>query len=87
MVVNIMSTGNEKNLVGMKEIAAYVRRSHDTTLKMIRVEGLPAKKILGNWVSSTEQLDAWIKAKTRGGQKSRQAEKRPVSNQKATVSA
>ena len=85
--MNNMGEQSKNNLSGMKEIAAYVRRSHDTTLKMIRVEGLPAKKILGNWVSSTEQLDAWIKAKTRGGQKSRQAEKRPVSNQKATVSA
>lgn len=82
-----MSTENEKHLHGMKEISGYLRRSDETVLKMIRTRALPAKKILGNWVSSKEQLDEWVKASTRGDEKTCQAEKKPVSAKRAPVSA
>ncbi len=85
--MNNMGEQSKNNLSGMKEIAAYVRRSEDTTLKMIRVEGLPASKILGVWVSSKDLLDAWIRDKARGGPKSRQAEKSPVKPQRRAVNA
>lgn len=80
--MNNMGEQNKNNLSGMKEIAAYVRRSEDTALKMIRVEGLPASKILGVWVSSKDLLDAWIRDKAASGPKSRQAEKRPAKTQR-----
>lgn len=49
--MNNMGEQSKNNLSGMKEIAVSVRRSEDTTLKMIRVEGLPASKIF--WASGS----------------------------------
>lgn len=81
-MVNSMDSQNKGNLNGMKEIADYVGRSHETVLKMIRVAGLPAKKIVGSWVSSRSLIDAWIQEQALGGPKTCQAEKRPATDQR-----
>lgn len=50
-------------LVGMKEICAYVKRGEGTVRKLIRLHDLPAVKIEGEWVSDTELVDVWLKEK------------------------
>lgn len=55
--VEPVSVGRE--LVGMKEIRDYVRRSEATVLKMIRNYGMPAEKIEGIWMSDTAAIDEW----------------------------
>lgn len=56
-----MTTPEGTGLSGMKQIASYVRRSEATTLKMIQLEGLPARKILGTWESDKTLIDEWRK--------------------------
>jgi hypothetical protein len=46
-------------LVGMKEIANYVRRSESTVIIWISQMEFPAKKIGGIWETTTEKADAW----------------------------
>lgn len=46
-------------LIGLKEICKYARRSESTLLRMIREEGFPARKIGGNWQSTTNLIDEW----------------------------
>ncbi len=46
-------------LLGMKEITLYVRRSEATVLKLIREEGFPARKVGGQWVSDTTVIVEW----------------------------
>jgi predicted DNA-binding transcriptional regulator AlpA len=46
-------------LDGMKEICEYVKRSESTVLKLIRQEGFPAKKVLGEWMSSGAAIEKW----------------------------
>lgn len=50
-------------LSGLKEIAAYLRRSPATIMKMIQSEGMPAKKILGVWESDKTLIDEWRRKK------------------------
>jgi hypothetical protein len=50
-------------LTGMKAICMYVGRSEPTVLGLIRHEGLPAKKIKGEWTSDTDMIDAWRRQK------------------------
>jgi hypothetical protein len=50
-------------LIGMKEICNYVKKSEATVLYMIRVWGMPARKITGwVWESDTELIDNWRRA-------------------------
>lgn len=44
---------------GMKAIAAYMQRSEDSVLRLIREYGFPARKILGIWESDTEMIEQW----------------------------
>jgi len=46
-------------LVGMIEIAQYVRRSEATVLKLHREYEFPAVKIGGTWESDTAKIDQW----------------------------
>lgn len=46
-------------LVGMSEIAAFMRRSEKTMLDLIRFEGFPAKKLGGIWESDTVLAAEW----------------------------
>lgn len=46
-------------LVGMAEIAGYMRRSEKTMLDLIRLEGFPARKIGGIWESDRVLADDW----------------------------
>lgn len=48
-------------LVGMAEIAAFMRRSEKTMLDLIRLEGFPAKKLGGIWESDKELAAEWRK--------------------------
>lgn len=50
-------------LVGMKEICAYMRRSDRTVRKLIRLHGFPAVKIEGEWVSDSELISLWLREK------------------------
>lgn len=46
-------------LTGMKEIAAYARRSESTILAWVRDMDFPARKIGGVWESNTCLIDRW----------------------------
>lgn len=48
-------------LTGMKEIAAYAKRSESIILQWIRERGFPAVKIggSGTWESNTGMIDEW----------------------------
>ena len=46
-------------LLDLAQIAAYVKKSEKTTLKMIREDNLPAVKVRGAWVSDTALIDRW----------------------------
>lgn len=48
-----------KNLVGVKEITGYTRRSWDTISVWIECRSFPAKKIDGVWESMTDLIDDW----------------------------
>ena len=50
---------SKDDLVGMKEICQYVRRSEPTVLDMIRTCEFPAKKIGGQWESSAKLIEKW----------------------------
>ena len=52
-------TKSETALVGMAAICAYVGYSEKTVLELIRLEGLPARKMLGTWESDTLLIDRW----------------------------
>jgi len=56
----------KKALTGMKAICAYVGRSEPTVLGLIRNEGLPARKIRGEWTSDAEMIDEWRRRKIAG---------------------
>lgn len=56
----------ETKLSGMKEICAYVGRSEPTVLALIRQEGMPAKKIKGEWTSDKELIEKWRRRKIIG---------------------
>ena len=58
------STDQESRIKGtalntMKEICAYLGKSANTVLKLAREEGLPLKKIGGQWTSDTDCIDEW----------------------------
>jgi len=46
-------------LLGMKAICGYIRRSESTALELIRNYGMPAWKAKGIWESDTEAIDEW----------------------------
>ena len=46
-------------LVGMEQIAKYVRRSPATVLAWVQERGFPARKIDGRWESSVSLVDDW----------------------------
>lgn len=46
-------------LMGMKAICNYVKRSDATVLQWIREQDFPANKIGGIWESTTKQVDDW----------------------------
>jgi hypothetical protein len=46
-------------LTGMKEISSHVRMSEVTVLKLIRKQGLPAKKVGGQWISDATVIKKW----------------------------
>lgn len=53
----------ENFLQGMKEIAAYVNRSHATVLRWIREMAFPAAKLDGStWEADRELVDQWRKS-------------------------
>lgn len=56
----------ENGLIGLKEIAGYLRRSPATAMKLIQTEGLPATKILGVWESDKTLIDEWRRQKIEG---------------------
>ena len=58
------STDQESKLKGtalntMKEICAYLGKSANTVLKLAKEEGLPLKKIGGQWTSDVACIDEW----------------------------
>lgn len=52
-------------LVGLKGIGLYMRRSENTVKKLIKLHNLPAIKIEKEWVSDSELIDVWLKEKIR----------------------
>jgi predicted DNA-binding transcriptional regulator AlpA len=60
---NNKNAASTTELLGMKEICSYMRRSETTILKLIKEEDFPAKKICGAWVSDTEIIGHWRKQK------------------------
>jgi hypothetical protein len=47
------------SLSGLKQIAAYIERSKNSTLMLIRKENFPAVKMLGTWESDTTLVEKW----------------------------
>ena len=46
-------------LKGMGEICRFTRRSEATIIKFIEVAGFPARKNMGIWESSREEITKW----------------------------
>lgn len=46
-------------LLTLKEICEYAGFSENTLRRMVKKEGLPAKKIGGTWVSDKGKIDKW----------------------------
>lgn len=46
-------------LIGMKAIAAHVKRSESTVLGWIRDMGFPATKLGGIWEAAMEDIEHW----------------------------
>jgi len=63
------------NLKGALEIKRYLGISESTLILQIQNEGLPAKKISGEWTASTKDLDKWrgVKEKAAEGDAAAQA--------------
>ena len=49
-------------LSGLKEIAAHMRKSETTVLKLHREYALPMRKVGGVWESHTESIDRWVRS-------------------------
>ncbi len=47
------------SLSGLDAIAAYLKKSKNTTLDLIRNENFPAVKMRGTWESDTALIDKW----------------------------
>jgi len=47
------------SLSGMDAIAAYAKRSKNTTRRLIKSDNFPAVKMLGTWESDTDLVDKW----------------------------
>jgi len=61
-------------LCGVKEISKYVGYSETTIMRWIFLEGLPAGKIGGSWVSDSDQIDKWWRKKVASGAKRQRRE-------------
>jgi len=60
--------GDDTILMGMKEIAAFLRISAPTVLKWHReYEDFPIRKAAGVWISDREMLKAWFEKYLGGG--------------------
>lgn len=59
MVAEANASTESTALVGMSEIAAFMRRSEKTMLDLIRFEGFPAKKLGGIWESDKGLAAEW----------------------------
>lgn len=55
----------DTQLVGLGEIAGYMRLCIRTVRRLIVQEGLPATRIAGVWYSDTELIAAWLKDRMR----------------------
>lgn len=49
-----------RRLVGIKEIAKYVRRSHSTVMLLHRGHKLPMVRVGGIWESNAAEIDRWL---------------------------
>lgn len=47
-------------LFGLKAIGSYLGKSDKTVRKLIRTEGLPARKIGGEWASDKAWINEWF---------------------------
>lgn len=59
--------GKSTALNTMKEICDYLDKSANTVLKLAREEGLPLKKIGGQWTSDVECIDEWRRCRVGRG--------------------
>lgn len=56
----------QRRLQGLKKIGEYAGYSNSTIKKLVRLEGFPASKAGGGWVSDADQIDAWFASRARG---------------------
>lgn len=50
-------------IVGLEDIAAYLRRSKPTVRKMIEADELPVKLVRGAYMTSKSALNEWLHKK------------------------
>jgi len=56
-------------LVGLSDIAAYIKRSKPIVRRMIRNREIPVRLIHGAYMTTTEALDDWLRQEVNTNQK------------------
>jgi excisionase family DNA binding protein len=56
-----------KDIMTLREVAEYLQLGPRSVYKLVRLGGLPGRKLLGRWRFLLKDVNAWISTETNGG--------------------